>query len=671
MATDKATASHLFTIPQVNNPKQTGSTGTDGLVDWFYWDRRVSGLLSVTSVLGALERLQTKLVQREEWSHSGAVGTLRQTLQSPLLSHILTLQQSIRQLRNQLTLMPPDSCDEFSFSSSGQLIMSAVSASSRPAVHAVAGSASTLTNGSSPPARQSPPSQEHLQRWILAAAKGRHTELVRLTRPVSGGLGFSVVGLSPTGGGSSQGVFVKQVQPGGVAHRVRERDQILAINGVPLEAGVSQPQALALLQQPGELVELVVARERPLRTVSRRFSSVASQNASFHSLSLSWRPVPTEAIFNGEVEQSSTPAPWRSTGVVVRTLVPNSVADRDGRLRTGDHILRIGATPTSGLTSDQVVKVLQECGSHVTMLVAREPRGSHLAVPRTPPPPSSAPVSTLPPRQPDPPPQRRPSRTIHEVPLVKKDGQSLGISIIGHNPLSSQDAVGVFVKHVVPGSAADQSGNIRIQDRLIALDGVSLHGLTNQEVVKVMKRTGQTVVLTLVRKKTRGPERSLDKGGGSTKAPVCWTTIKTAKKRNVEVESDELRLLAVTLTWFFASADWSEREAAGAQLRAKWEAALGPKYQLLVVNLDPVIDDDAELQKYSKVRRLLRVWAALSWTPSTGNHYVSSHGVLRPEDELLEVNGVQLYGKSRREVVSFLKEAPPPFTLVCCRRPDL
>lgn len=100
-----------------------------------------------------------------------------------------------------------------------------------------------------------------------------------------------------------------------------------------------------------------------------------------------------------------------------------------------------------------------------------------------------------------------------------------------------------------------------------------------------------------------------------------------------------------------------------------------------------------------------------------GHHYVSSvapggpadkHGVLRPEDELLEVsgvpqgcvpeplylpsapsrgprgpggpgatdavgallqvNGVQLYGKSRREVVSFLKEAPPPFTLVCCRR---
>lgn len=28
---------------------------------------------------------------------------------------------------------------------------------------------------------------------------------------------------------------------------------------------------------------------------------------------------------------------------------------------------------------------------------------------------------------------------------------------------------------------------------------------------------------------------------------------------------------------------------------------------------------------------------------------------------------MQLYGKSRREAVAFLREVPPPFTLVCCR----
>lgn len=34
---------------------------------------------------------------------------------------------------------------------------------------------------------------------------------------------------------------------------------------------------------------------------------------------------------------------------------------------------------------------------------------------------------------------------------------------------SLSDAVGVYVKYVVPGSAADHSGNIRVHDRIIAV----------------------------------------------------------------------------------------------------------------------------------------------------------------------------------------------------------
>lgn len=466
-------------------------------------------------VLGALERLQAKLVQREEWTHSETMGTLRETLQSPLFHHILTLQHSIKQLRHQLSAMPPDACSDISFSRKGQLIMSAVTSPSSSAPPTLSASPSILTNGSSLPVQQAPPPSELLQKWIQAAAKGRHTERVSLTRPLSGGLGFSVVGLNPAGS-SSQGVFVKQIQPGGVAHRdgrLQERDQILVINGSPLESGISQQQALSLLQQPGNTVDLVVARDRP--------PNASSPPAAFSTDQ--WGHVEEIELLNDGSGLGFGIVGGKASGVVVRTLLPNSVADRDGRLRTGDHILRIGATPTSGLTSDQVVKVLQGCGSHVTMLIARDPRGQRSAAPAPPPPPDSAPVSTLPPRVPEVLAQRRPSKTpnlegyeIHEVSLTKKDGQSLGISIVGHNPLTSQDAVGVFVKHVVPGSAADQSGNIRIHDRLIALDGISLHGLTNQEVLEVMKQTGQTVVLSVVRKKQRVLERSLDKGTAPT-----------------------------------------------------------------------------------------------------------------------------------------------------------
>uniref|UniRef100_A0AAQ4P009 PATJ crumbs cell polarity complex component n=1 Tax=Gasterosteus aculeatus aculeatus TaxID=481459 RepID=A0AAQ4P009_GASAC len=599
-------------------------------------------------VVGALERLRAKLVQREDWTHSETLGNLSETLQSPLFSHILTLQHSIQQLRSQLSSMPPDADSDFGFSRKGQLIMTTVNPASSLAPPTLSAS-SLLSNGSSPPL-----SDPALQKWILAAAKGRHTEVCQLTRPLSGGLGFSVVGLNPAGS-SNQDVFVKHIQPGGIAHRdgrLQERDQILVINGVPLEPGISQQQALALLQQPGETVEMVVARGHP---------------GNAPAGTERWGHVEEIELVNDGSGLGFGIVGGRTAGVVVRTLIPDSVADQDGRLRTGDHILRIGVTPTSGLTSDQVVKVLQGCGSQVTLLIARDPRGQPSTAPPPPPPPDSAPVSSLPPRSPGLPPPGQLSKTpnlegyeIHEVPLSKNEGQSLGISIVGYNPLTSQDAVGVFVKHVVPGSAADHSGNIRIHDRLLALDGVSLHGLSNQEVMDVMRKTGRTVVLSVVRKKARTPERSLDE---VEREWFCLSLRSSLEVRNV---------------YLSYSTSATSSVATDAERRAKWEQALGPKYQVLVVKLDPFIEDDAELQKSSKLLPIHTVRLGVELDSFDGHHYISSvvpggpvdqHGVLRPEDELLEVNDVQLYGKSRREVLSFLKEVPPPFTLVCCRHP--
>ncbi len=39
----------------------------------------------------------------------------------------------------------------------------------------------------------------------------------------------------------------------------------------------------------------------------------------------------------------------RSTGVVVKTILPGGVADRDGRLQSGDHILQIGTKRTQSI----------------------------------------------------------------------------------------------------------------------------------------------------------------------------------------------------------------------------------------------------------------------------------------------------------------------------------
>ncbi|XP_073792427.1 inaD-like protein isoform X6 [Danio rerio] len=616
-------------------------------------------------VLQALERLQSKLVQREEWTHSDRLGTLKEALQSPLFSHILTLQHSVKQLKDQLNSLPPDTCSEFSFSRKGQLIVSA----SRPSssLGSVLSNGTALTNASS----------EQLQRWIQAAAKGRKTELISLQKPLSGGLGFSVVGLRPEGVGG-HGVFVRQVQPGSVADRdgrLLENDQILAINGIPLDQSVTQQQAIALLQQQKDRVELVVARDTALKP---RLSASAPITTD------QWGHVEEIELVNDGSGLGFGIVGGKTTGMVVRTVVPGSVADKDGRLRTGDHILRIGDTMTRGLASDQVVQVLQACGAHVRMLIAREPLGAKQPAP--PPAPAMGPVSSLPP--PPPVPARRASRTpnlegfeIHEVAL-KKEGQSLGISIIGHNALTSEDAVGVYVKNVIPGSIAEQTGKIQIHDRIISLDGVNLQGYNNQEVLEVMKQSGDVVHLTLVRKiispKRTTMEKSLDK--------VQRESSRVSLKRSSEMKAradqrgSVVESIDPALSGIKQQLQANMQEPASLtemELRAKWEQALGPHYDVMIVQLDPVIEDDIELQKYSKLLPIHTMRLGVELDSFDGHHYISTvapegpvakHGLLRPEDELLEVNGVQLYGKSRRESVAFLREVPTPFTLVCCRR---
>lgn len=69
---------------------------------------------------------------------------------------------------------------------------------------------------------------------------------------------------------------------------------------------------------------------------------------------------------------------------------------KDGRLRTGDHILQIGGTNVQGMSSEQVAQVLRNCGNSVRMVVARDPK---CEITESPPAPASWPVSALPPFQ--------------------------------------------------------------------------------------------------------------------------------------------------------------------------------------------------------------------------------------------------------------------------------
>lgn len=71
--------------------------------------------------------------------------------------------------------------------------------------------------------------------------------------------------------------------------------------------------------------------------------------------------------------------------------------------------------------------------------------------------------------------------------------------------IDAEELSGIFVKSINPGSVADLSGRIQINDQIVEVDGQSLRGFNNHQAVEVLRSTGQVVCLTLARY-LRGPK---------------------------------------------------------------------------------------------------------------------------------------------------------------------
>uniref|UniRef100_A0A2D4IFS5 PDZ domain-containing protein n=2 Tax=Micrurus lemniscatus lemniscatus TaxID=129467 RepID=A0A2D4IFS5_MICLE len=447
-------------------------------------------------ILKILERLLMKLHEKGDTSHSDNLAFLYNTLKNPLFNHVLTLQQSIKQLKEQLRYMPPDRSVDFDFTRRGLLVFGA---DPHPVV-----------NGNIQNDKQMAPlisrfEVDDFNLIIQKMAKGREIEYIDIEKPSNRGLGFSVIALKNQSFGEV-GIFVKEVQPGSIAardQRLKENDQILAVNHTPLDLNISHQQAILLLQQSTGSLHLVVARG-PTQNSSRNSSAVSDDNVPEM---VNWGHTEEVELINDGSGLGFGIVGRKTSGVVVRTIVPDGLADRDGRLRTDDHILEIGGINVQGMSSEQVAQVLRNCGNHVKMVVARSPLSE---ISTTPPTPVADPVgelATIQDRESD------TENEIHEVKLTKKDGQSLGITIVGYSGVSdSGEASGIFIKNVIPDSAADHNGQIKVNDKIIAVNRINIQNYTNQEVVEALRKTGPVVHLTLLRKKPHYAERELDRG---------------------------------------------------------------------------------------------------------------------------------------------------------------
>ncbi|XP_067124139.1 afadin-like isoform X2 [Centruroides vittatus] len=81
---------------------------------------------------------------------------------------------------------------------------------------------------------------------------------------------------------------------------------------------------------------------------------------------------------------------------------------------------------------------------------------------------------------------------------LQKSNNGIGLSIVAAGGVD-QDKLGIYVKSVVKGGAADLDGRLQAGDQLLKVDGQSLVGISQEKAAELMTRTGPVVTLEVAK----------------------------------------------------------------------------------------------------------------------------------------------------------------------------
>ncbi|CAL9690105.1 unnamed protein product [Knipowitschia caucasica] len=174
-------------------------------------------------------------------------------------------------------------------------------------------------------------------------------------------------------------------------------------------------------------------------------------------------------------------------GHLVRSLGMGGNAELAG-MKDGDRIVRVNGTFVDELSHSEVVDLVRDHGSSVTFHVLDEAsykqakaQGVNLADPR------SSPVT---------------NGVSKHAPKPKlcylvKTNSGYGFSL-----RSVKDQPGLFMAEVVPGGVADQAG-VRVNDRLIEINGHDMNGCTHEQAVEKIKSAEGCILFLLADEETQ------------------------------------------------------------------------------------------------------------------------------------------------------------------------
>lgn len=285
-----------------------------------------------------------------------------------------------------------------------------------------------------------------------------------------------------------------------------------------------------------------------------------------------------------------------------------------------------------------------------------------------------------------------------------------------------EDLSGIFVKSIIEGSAAELSGMIQINDRIIAVDGKSLAGVSNYQAVEILRNTDIAVKLTLERflrgRKYEHLQVALVDGHSQKSLPASpsVTTLSICPARSdadsivtecgecemdpeldclsgssdsvvengndVDIEDLPSPIADDDIDDIKQNGDDNEEETEDDdatpikspslnEMSKEWQDQINNDYRIVVAEVNKLsglgisLEGTVEIEAYGvEIRPHHYIRSILIEGP------VGKDGRLKTGDELLQVNEHKLQGLKHTEVVKIIKNLPERVKIICARGPS-
>ncbi|XP_045076081.1 multiple PDZ domain protein-like, partial [Coregonus clupeaformis] len=284
------------------------------------------------------------------------------------------------------------------------------------------------------------------------------------------------------------------------------------------------------------------------------------------------------------------------------------------------------------------------------------------------------------------------------IQLMRSSGQSLGISIMGGRGMGSRLSSGemmrgVFIKHITPDSPAGHNGTLKTGDRILEVGGMDLRDASHEQAVEAIRSAGDPVVFLVqtgqhksqlspvlsnherqasashmdslnnkVPESHSGLFLSLSPANPFTPTPFKPTANRTARRRPTTVSAPITLQDTEDECWKKMMSRYGslpgELHMIELEKSPRGVTSTDARGQGLVPGLGLCLTEDRDGS-----RAHLGVYVA-GVDPQGA---AGRDGRIRVGDELLEINGQILYGRSHQNATAVLNSAPSKVQIILTR----